>query len=103
MDNLQLWMLAALSALQVVDVWTTEKILGMGGREHNVVMAWLFSKVGNNAYFLKVAMVFVLGWFVFTSPSLELLLVLTFLNGAYTVVALSNLTTMFKMKKGAYR
>jgi len=32
--------------LQVLDVWTTHRILSAGGRELNPVMDWLFKRLG---------------------------------------------------------
>ena len=47
-----------LAALQVADVWTTDKVLAKGGREVNPVVAWVMDKTGDKWGYVKVAWIY---------------------------------------------
>lgn len=61
MKDINLMLVVIIGVLQVLDVLTTEKILGAGGTELNPVMHWLFDKCGmHNALVVKALFVIIL-------------------------------------------
>lgn len=48
--------LAVLAALQVADVWTTNRALSNGAREGNPLIAWLMGYLGPNWWLGKAAL-----------------------------------------------
>lgn len=61
MKDINLMLVVIIGVLQVLDVLTTEKILGAGGTELNPVMHWLFDKCGmQDALVVKALFVIIL-------------------------------------------
>lgn len=44
-----IYFLLCLIALQVVDWWTTRRVLALGGRELNPIVRWLMDRLGETA------------------------------------------------------
>ena len=53
--------LFALFALQVADVWSTNRVLAAGGREDNPALAWIMRKLGRAWWLVKLALAGAIG------------------------------------------
>jgi hypothetical protein len=64
MNEINLFLVVLIGALQIGDVLTTEKILGNGGKELNPIMNWLFTKFGmRNVLIIKSILVTEMAFF----------------------------------------
>lgn len=78
----------ALMVLQLLDVYTTARVLTQGGRERNPALAWLMSKIGPiSAMLLTKALFMSLLWWQLGAAPASLLALFC---GVYLVVVINN-------------
>jgi hypothetical protein len=85
---------AIFTLLQVIDVWTTHKIMSSGGRELNPVMDWFFKKFGvlPSIIVAKVA-VLIIAWLYLIS-NIEIVFVICVF---YIFIVINNLKQMNRL------
>ncbi len=87
--------------LQIPDIWTTNRILALGGREMNPGVR-LLMRLGRRWWWLpKLAIALVAAWYMAVSGDPEGRVALIVCNVAYVLVVLSNLRQMKKMQRAA--
>jgi hypothetical protein len=86
----ELFLFVVLVILQGLDIWTTKTILDNGGKELNPVMRFLMEKIGvmKALFLMKIMLVIVVGYGVFTSTLSLILLGLVCI--LYAIVVASN-------------
>ncbi len=76
--------LAILALLQVADVWTTNIVIGNGGRESNPALKWIMDKLGEHWWIAKLGIAGLAIFILYSvGPQLLSWLVLVGLIGAY--------------------
>lgn len=83
--------------LQIPDIWTTNRILAMGGREMNPGVR-LLMRLGRRWWWPKMAIAVAAAGYMAFSGEPEARPALLVCNAAYVLVVLSNLRQMKKMK-----
>lgn len=84
--------------LQAPDIWTTNRILAMGGRELNPGVR-LLMRLGSRWWWPKLAIALLAAGYMALSGEPEARAALVVCNAAYVLVILSNLRQMRKMEK----
>lgn len=88
-------LLIACLILQILDGWSTMRVLDHGGRELNGVLAWLMSKLGReHGIIVAKALTVLLGvvLVIYKQP-----IPLAVLDAIYVVVVINNSLTMRRM------
>ncbi len=92
--------LVVLALLQILDVWTTNIVLGNGGREDNPALKWIMDKLGEEWWIGKLgiagAAICILAM---VGPQLLSWIVLAGLIGAYGFVVKHNYDVSKRQKK----
>lgn len=83
--------------LQIPDIWTTNRILAMGGREMNPGVR-LLMRLGSRWWWPKLAIALAAAGYMALSGEPEARMALLICNAAYAPVVLSNLRQIRKMK-----
>ena len=58
-------LIAAFKVLQVLDVYTTNKVINQGGVESNPIMAWIMSKLGKSWLVAKFGLSAAVAYFMY--------------------------------------